>query len=76
MKNKKTKRFIAILLIFSMLVSLGVTAMASEDSEKKFKTPERVKWDTQYHSWLSIPEESVISSAVIPEGGIELGVGA
>lgn len=76
MKNKKTKRFIAILLIFSMLVSLGVTAMASEDSEKKFKTPERVKWDTQYHSWLSIPEESVISSAVIPEGGIDLGVGA
>ena len=76
MRNTRIKKFIAILLVFSMLLSLGVTAMASEDSEKKFERPERVEWDTTYHSWLTVPEESVVASAAIPEGGIELTVGA
>lgn len=76
MKNIRLKKFIASLLVFSTLFSSTGIALAADSSQKEFERPERVEWDTSYHSWLVVPEDSVVASAVIPENGIELSVGA
>lgn len=67
MKNTRTRKMIAFFLVFSIVLSLGVVAAASEKAGEEIKRPERAEWDTTYHSWLTVPEDSVVAFAKLTE---------
>ncbi|MBQ8804053.1 MAG: extracellular solute-binding protein [Tyzzerella sp.] len=72
---KKMKRFVAILLVLVMVLSLGISAIAAEGSDSDFERPVRAEADTSYRGWLTVPEDSVAATAKLPAEEVTLAVG-
>ena len=72
---KKTKKWIAAVLVVAMMFSVGIpSVLAATSSKEEVERPVRASVDTSYREWIQIAQEEVVSEAAIAENGVRIGI--